>query len=73
MPRRKRRNDFKDLLDKYLSIKGLDVVVLMRDGKEVELYKHRRLEKNNIIYSDRTNAEMKIPLSHVESIDFYAA
>lgn len=73
MPRGKKRNDFKMLLDKYLSIKGLDIVVLMEGGKEIELHKNRRLEKNDIVYSDRTNNEMRIPLNRVESIDFYAA
>ena len=73
MPRGKKGNDFKQLLDKYLGIKGLDIVVFMEDGKEVELHKNRRLEKNEIVYSDRTNKEMRIPLSSIQTIDFYAA
>ncbi len=73
MPRKKQGNNFKSLLDKYLSIKGLDIVVLLSDGNEIELHKNRRLEKNTIVYFDRTNKELEIPLSKVESIDFYAA
>lgn len=73
MPRGKKKNDFKMLLDKYLNIKGLDIVVFMEDGKEVELHKNRRLEKNEIVYSDRTNKELRIPLSSIQTIDFYAA
>ncbi len=73
MARGQKSHDFKYLLDKYLSIKGLDIVVLMHNGKEIELHKNRRLEKNVIVYSDRSNNELRIPLSGVESIDFYAA
>ncbi len=73
MPRGKKVTDFKQLLDKYLSIKGLDIVVFMDDGKEVEIHKNRRLEKNEIVYSDRTNKELRIPLSMIQTIDFYAA
>ncbi len=73
MPRSKKKNDFKQLLDKYLSIKGLDIVVLLSDGKEVELNKNRHLEKNEIVFLDKFNKELRIPLSMVESVELYAA
>ncbi len=73
MPRNKKKNDFKSLLDKYLSIKGLDIIVLLENGKEVELNKNRRLEKNEIVFFDNFDEELRIPISKIESVDFYAA
>ncbi|MBN2403061.1 MAG: hypothetical protein JXN64_11765 [Spirochaetes bacterium] len=70
---RKKKSNFKSLLNKYLDIKGLDIVVLLDNGKEVEIYKNRKLVKNEIVYSDKHNKELRIPIGKIKSIDLYAA
>lgn len=68
-----KKNAFRNQLNKYLDIKGLDIVVLLDDGKEIELYKNRKLVKNEIIYSDKSNKELRINIARIKSIDLYAA
>ncbi len=68
-----KRNNFKSLLNKYLEIKGLDIIVLLDNGKEIEIYKNRKLIKNEIVYSDKHNKELRIPIEKIKSIDLYAA
>jgi hypothetical protein len=68
-----KRTNFKSLLNKYLDIKGLDIIVLLDNGKEIEIYKNRKLIKNEIVYSDKHNKELRIPIDKIKSIDLYAA
>ncbi len=68
-----RRNSFKSLLNKYLEIKGLDIIVLLDNGKEIEIHKNRKLVKNEIVYMDKHNRELRIPIGKIKSIDLYAA
>lgn len=68
-----KKNNFKSLLTKYLNIKGLDIVVLLENGEEIEIFKNRKLIRNEIVYSDRFNKELRIPLEKILSIDLYAA
>ena len=68
-----RKTNFKSLLNKYLDIKGLDIIVLLDNGKEIEIYKNRKLIKNEIVYSDKHNKELRIPIEKIKSIDLYAA
>ncbi|HOW81558.1 MAG TPA: hypothetical protein PK573_03260 [Spirochaetota bacterium] len=70
---RKNNQDFRELLKKYLEIKGLDIVILLADGKEIELNKNRILIDNEIITFDKGNREHRIPLSSVKSVELYAA
>jgi hypothetical protein len=73
MQKASKRSNFRSLLNKYISIKGLDIVVFLENGKEIELYKNRKLVKNEIIYSDKTNKELRIPIEKIRSVDLYAA
>lgn len=73
MKNSRKKTNFKSLLTKYLSIKGLDIIVFLNNGKEIELQKNRKLVKNEIIYSDKNNKEIRIKISQIESIDLYAA
>ena len=68
-----KQQDFKKALERYLNIKGLDIVVYLEDGKTIELYKNRSLVKDEIVMFDATNKEKRIPLSIVKSIDLFAA
>jgi hypothetical protein len=67
------KDQFRTTLERYLGIKGLDIVVYLLDGKTVELFKNRSLIKDEIVMFDGTNREKRIPLSMVKSIDLFAA
>lgn len=69
----KPQQDFKSLLEKYLKIKGLDIIVKLKNGNTVELYKNRILEQNEIVMQNSFNETVRIPLSNVDSIDLFAA
>ncbi|HMB21118.1 MAG TPA: hypothetical protein VKQ10_08625 [Spirochaetota bacterium] len=73
MKKKAKKNDFKDLLEKYIDIKGLDIIVYLSNGNQIELNKSRKLVKNSIIVIDGNNKEIKIPLSTIRSVDLYAA
>lgn len=73
MKKKAKKNDFKDLLEKYIDIKGLDIIVYLSDGNQIELNKSRKMVKNSIIVIDGNNKEIRIPLSTIRSVDLYAA
>ena len=67
------KESFRTVLERYLGIKGLDIVVYLIDGKTVELYKNRSLDNDDIVMFDSSYGSKRIPLSMVKSIDLYAA
>ncbi|MFW6365333.1 MAG: hypothetical protein ACOC2H_02530 [Spirochaetota bacterium] len=69
---RKEPLPFKDMLSKYIDIKGLDIVVYLKNGSSIELNKNRDLVNDEIIMRDKRNSETRIPISHVSSIDLFA-
>ncbi len=73
MSRTKKSKNFKKLLSKYLDIKGLDIILVMQDGIEIELYKNRSLEDDEIVTFDKTHSEKRIPLSQIKTVDLFAA
>jgi len=73
MKKKVKKNDFKVLLEKYIDIKGLDIIVYLSDGNRIELDKSRKIVKNSIIVTDSNNKEIRIPLSTIRSVDLYAA
>jgi hypothetical protein len=68
-----KKKNFKQLLSKYLDIKGLDIIIVLEDGKEVELYKNRSIVGDMIVTFDVDNGERKIPLKRIKHVDMYAA
>ncbi|MDR3237982.1 MAG: hypothetical protein LBT84_05715 [Spirochaetia bacterium] len=64
---------FKTMLQKYLDIKGLDIVVVLEDGREIELYKNRTIINDAIITLEKGKDELRIPLSEIKSVDCFAA
>ncbi|MBN2435409.1 MAG: hypothetical protein JXK07_09125 [Spirochaetes bacterium] len=70
--RQKKPMSFKEMLDKYISIKGLDIVVHLKDGKSIELNKNRDLIEDEIVMFDKKNLETRIAIPDVSSIDLYA-
>jgi hypothetical protein len=74
MPHRKnKRKNFKQLLQKYLDIKGLDIILVLEDGREIELFKNRSIIDDMIVTYDIENGEKKIPISRIKHVDLYAA
>lgn len=65
-------HDFKTLLKKYIDIKGLDIVVILEDGRQIELSKNRALIDNTIVFEEN-KSEIHIPLSEIKSVDCFAA
>ncbi len=49
MPAKKKTNSFIKQLKKYISIKGLEIVIHLVNGEVIELQNNVRLEKNNIV------------------------
>jgi len=70
---KQKSKNFRDMLEKYLEIKGLDIIVVLNDGTEVELYKNRELIDDMIITMDGSNKKQSIALSDVKSVDMFAA
>ncbi len=64
---------FRMLLEKYLDIKGLDIIVVLNDGSEVELYKNRQIIDDMIITIDNYDNSQKIPIAQIKSVDMFAA
>ncbi len=71
--RKTKKKNFRQMLAKYLDIKGLDIIIVLEDGKEIELYKNRSIEGDMIVTFDVNNGERKIPLKKVKHVDMYAA
>ena len=70
---KKKKKNFRELLEMYFDVKGLDIIVVLENGIEVELSKNRELINDVIITLDKGNRERRIPLSEVRSVDLYAA
>lgn len=71
--KKKTPKTFRELLEKYLEIKGLEIVVILNDGTEVELYKNREIVNDIIIAIDNSNKKQSIPINDVKSVDMFAA
>ncbi len=71
--KKNKAKSFRELLEKYIEIKGLDIIILMADGKEVELYKNRMIMDDELVTFDKNHPERRIPISEIKSVDLYAA
>ncbi len=67
------KKDFKKLLQKYMDIKGLDIIVYLNNGLVIELQKNRSLVKDEIVVWDKISGEIRIHLSEIKSVELYAA
>ena len=65
--------NFKTMLKKYLAIRGLDIIVVLKDGTEIELFKNRELIDDVIVTLENGKDEKKINLSDIKSVDMFAA
>ncbi|HNR87539.1 MAG TPA: hypothetical protein PKM65_04305 [Spirochaetota bacterium] len=70
---KRKKNNFKKLLQKYLKFKGLDIVIYTIDGTVIELNKNRTMIKDEIVVFDKYNREQRIPISLIKAVDLFAA
>ncbi len=70
---KKPTKSFRELLEKYLEFKGLDIIVILQDGTEIELYKNRQLIDDVIITLEKGKQERRIPIKSIKSVDMFAA
>jgi hypothetical protein len=71
--RKSKQKSFRELLESYMKIRGLDIVIVLEDGREIELHKNRKLEDDAIVVHDKVLGELRIPISSIRSVDLYAA
>ncbi len=71
--KKKPKKSFRELLEKYLDIKGLDIVVILEDGTEIELNKNRKILDDIIIAEELGNENQRISIEEIISVDMYAA
>ena len=69
----KTSKNFKLMLKKYIAIRGLDIIVFLKDGSEVELFKNREIIDDIIITLENGKSEKRISLSDIKSVDMFAA
>lgn len=65
---------FYRLLHKYVTFRGIDIVLHLRDGRKIELDKNRYIEGGYIYKRNaRQEIQLAIPLEDITKADFYAA
>jgi hypothetical protein len=64
---------FKKVLSRYISYRGIDIVLYMRDGSVIELDKNRRIEGDYVIRNTKEGVSTKIELAHIQKAEFFAA
>jgi len=55
-----------------MPIKGLDIIVYLKDGQKVELLKNREIKNETIVMFDKKNTITAIPLNTIVSVDLFA-
>ncbi len=66
-------NQFRTALENYVKIKGIDIVVTLKDGCKVELTKNRNIEKDEVICFDNRDYVTRIPIANIDTVDLYAS
>lgn len=64
---------FKKVLSRYITYRGIDIVLYLRDGSVVELDKNRRMEGDCVIKNTKEGVVTKIELSRIQKAEFFAA
>lgn len=65
--------EFRKVLARYVSFRGIDIVLYLKDGQIIELDKNRKIEGNFIIRSPKKGQIEKISLSQIRKAEFFAA
>ena len=64
--------DFKDILKKYFTLKTVEILLYLKDGKKVALGTNREL-LDEIIIVKGPQTDIEIPISSVLYAELYAA
>ena len=68
------KEKFSRLLNKYITFRGIDIVLYLADGTVVELDKNRHIEGDKIFKKDsRQKVEMIISVEEIEKAEIFAA
>ncbi len=66
-------SQFRKVLTRYISFRGIDIVLHLKDGTVIELDKNRKIEGNFIIRNHKDGKVEKIEISKIKRADFFAA
>lgn len=68
------KEKFNRLLHKYVTFRGIDIILYLADGTIVELDKNRYIEGDYIIKrNSRQQVEQAIKISDIKKAEFFAA
>ena len=68
------KEKFNRLLHKYVTFRGIDIILYLADGSIVELDKNRTIEGDFILKKDsRQQVEQAIRIADIRKAEFYAA
>ncbi len=68
-----KHQDFEQQLRRFITFRGIDIVLYLQDGRVLELDKNRQIQGDIILKKNRDDVEMSIPLQEVMRAEFYAA
>lgn len=73
--KKERQHRFIDLLKKYINIKTVEIIITLKDGKTIALYKNKERKIINddiILYGDGVLSN-RIYISKIEKAELFAA
>lgn len=66
-------NEFRKQLQQYISFRGIDIILYLKDGRTLELDKNRQMEGDVVIKNGRDGIEYSIHIDEIMKADFFAA
>ncbi|MGJ4788636.1 hypothetical protein EHQ52_00655 [Leptospira koniambonensis] len=64
---------FKATLERYISYRGIDIILTLKDGTVIELDKNRKMNGDVVIKNGDFGIEAEIEISTIQKADFFAA
>lgn len=68
-----KQRKFRETLERYINYRGIDIVLVLKDGTTIELDKNRKLDGDVIIRNGKEGIQARIEISEIKRADFYAA
>ncbi|PJZ49593.1 hypothetical protein [Leptospira saintgironsiae] len=68
-----RAKQFKATLERYISYRGIDIILTLKDGTVIELDKNRKMKGDVVIKNGDFGIEAEIEISSIQKADFFAA
>lgn len=66
-------DEFKKQLEQFISFRGIDIVLHLKDGTTVELDKNRQMEGDVVIKMGRDGIQASVSVEEIVKADFFAA